>query len=124
MVERDELGLQSDAMTMSNSPLVTVLTPTYNMGPYLAECIESVLKSTYENFEYIIVNNCSTDKSGEIARGYAAKDRRIKVHDNGQFLRVIPNHGCGTVNMHDQVIAVRGDDVIDTWRVRARARVQ
>ena len=50
-------------MTTANRPLVSVLTPTYNMGPFLADCIESVLASTYDNFEYIIVNNCSTDQS-------------------------------------------------------------
>lgn len=42
----------------------------------------------------------------------------------GTRLRVIPNHGCGTINMHDSVVAVQGDEVIDTWRVAARARVQ
>jgi D-serine deaminase-like pyridoxal phosphate-dependent protein len=42
----------------------------------------------------------------------------------GTRLRVIPNHGCGTINMHDRVVAVRGGDVTDTWRVEARARVQ
>lgn len=42
----------------------------------------------------------------------------------GARLRVIPNHCCGTINMHDQVFAVRGREVIDTWRVEARARVQ
>jgi D-serine deaminase-like pyridoxal phosphate-dependent protein len=42
----------------------------------------------------------------------------------GTRLRLIPNHGCGTINMHDRVVAVRGRDVIDTWRVEARARVQ
>ncbi len=42
----------------------------------------------------------------------------------GTRLRVIPNHCCGTVNMHDQVVAVRGGEVVDTWRVEARARVQ
>ena len=42
----------------------------------------------------------------------------------GERLRVIPNHGCGTINMHDQVVVVSGDQVIDTWSVEARARVQ
>lgn len=42
----------------------------------------------------------------------------------GDRLRVIPNHGCGTINMHDHVVVVRGEHVIDTWSVTARARVQ
>ena len=73
-------------------PLVTVLTPVYNGADYLAECIESVLKQTYTNFEYIIVNNCSEDRTLEIARDYATKDSRIRIHDNEKFVGVIENH--------------------------------
>jgi glycosyltransferase involved in cell wall biosynthesis len=64
----------------------------YNNEEYLAECIDSVLAQTYQNWDYTIVNNCSTDRSGEIAHRYAAKDPRIKVLDNQQFLRAIANH--------------------------------
>jgi glycosyltransferase involved in cell wall biosynthesis len=71
---------------------VTVLTPVYNGADYLAECIESVLKQTHENYEYIIVNNCSTDRTLEIALQYAARDPRIRVHNNEQFVGVIANH--------------------------------
>jgi glycosyltransferase involved in cell wall biosynthesis len=77
---------------MSESPLVTVLTPVYNNGEYMAECIESVLGQTYANFEYIVVNNRSTDKTLEIAQRYARTDSRIRVHDNETFLGVIENH--------------------------------
>lgn len=73
-------------------PRVSVVTPVYNNQEYLAECIESVLAQTYQNWDYTIVNNCCTDGSAEIARRYAAKDPRIRVHDNAEFLRAIPNH--------------------------------
>ncbi len=79
-------------MTLSSRPFVSVLTPTYNMGPFLADCIEGVLKSTYENFEYIVVNNCSTDQSLEVASSYAKRDSRIRVHNNDTFVGVIANH--------------------------------
>lgn len=79
-------------MISVNEPLVSVVTPVYNNREYLAECIESVLGQTHRNWEYTIVNNCCTDGSAEIAREYAAKDPRIRVHDNTQFLRVVPNH--------------------------------
>lgn len=79
-------------MDSRSQPLVSVVTPVYNNAQYLPECIESVLAQTYKNWDYTIVNNCSTDGSGEIARRYAAKDPRIKVHDNPEFLRAVPNH--------------------------------
>ena len=79
-------------MVSKSSPLVSVVTPVYNNVEHLPECIESVLVQTYQNWDYTIINNCSTDGSGEVARRYAAKDRRIRVLDNQQFLRVIPNH--------------------------------
>jgi len=79
-------------MNTPSQPLVSIVTPVYNEVQYLAECIESVLAQTYQNWEYTIVDNCSTDESAEVARRYAAKDRRIRVHRNQQFLPVISNH--------------------------------
>src|SRR5206468_7458596 len=67
-------------------PLVTVVTPVYNGEKYLTECIESVLAQTYQNWEYIIVNNCSTDRSLEIAQSYAEQDVRIRIHNNQEFV--------------------------------------
>jgi glycosyltransferase involved in cell wall biosynthesis len=79
-------------MVSSNLPLVSIVTPVYNNEEHFVECIESVLAQTYQNWDYTIVNNCSTDSSAEIARRYAAKDPRIRVHENDRFLRAIPNH--------------------------------
>ena len=84
----------SEIYQMATEPLVTVLTPVYNGEPFLAECIESVLKQTYRNYEYIIVNNCSKDKTLEIASEYANKDSRIRIYNNARFVGVIENHNC------------------------------
>lgn len=78
-------------MKLNPEPFVSVVTPVYNTEKYLSECIESVLAQTYENYEYLIVNNCSTDKSFEIAESYAEKDGRIKLFNNETFLSIIPN---------------------------------
>src|SRR5262245_15494806 len=72
--------------------LVTVLTPVHNGGQYLAQCIDSVLAQAYQNWEYIIVNNCSSDHSLQIAQRYAAQDRRIRVLDNDRFVTLAENH--------------------------------
>jgi glycosyltransferase involved in cell wall biosynthesis len=76
----------------ASAPLVSVLTPVYNCAAYIEQCIESVLAQTFKDFEYIIVNNCSTDNTLEIARRFEAKDSRIRVHNNTDFLGVIENH--------------------------------
>lgn len=78
-------------MHSEHEPFVSIVTPLFNTEKYLAECIESVLSQTYKNWEYIIVDNCSTDESSKIAESYAHKDNRIKVHHNEKFLNIIPN---------------------------------
>lgn len=72
-----------------DKPLVSVLMTAYNREKYIAEAIESVLASTYENFELIIVDDCSVDNTVAIAREFELKDKRIKLFVNeknlGQF---------------------------------------
>jgi glycosyltransferase involved in cell wall biosynthesis len=75
-----------------NQPHVTVLTPVYNGEQYISECIESVIAQSYTNWDYVIVNNRSTDKTLEIATRYAEKDRRIRIVNNENFVGVIENH--------------------------------
>lgn len=77
---------------MTSEPFVTVVTPVYNGESFLAECIESVLAQDYANWEYIIVNNCSTDRTLELAERYAKQDSRIRVVANQVFFSLIENH--------------------------------
>jgi glycosyltransferase involved in cell wall biosynthesis len=79
-------------MSDTDQPLVFVVTPVYNGEKLISECIESVIAQTYGNFEYLIVNNCSTDRTLDIAQSYAKKDPRIRIHNNTQFLSVVDNH--------------------------------
>lgn len=78
-------------MEKATQPFVSVVTPVFNGEKYLSECIKSVIEQTYENWEYIILDNCSTDESLEIARDYARKDERIKIYTTDRFLQQIPN---------------------------------
>src|SRR5215472_1364030 len=72
--------------------LVSVITPFHNTANYLRECIESVLKQTYKNFEYILVDNCSSDGSGDIAQEYARQDSRIRIFSQQALLCQVPNY--------------------------------
>lgn len=69
---------------------VSVIMPIYNAEKYLSEAIESVLNQTYANFELLLINDASTDRSKEICRKYSKKDSRIVLLDNNSV-----SHGPG-----------------------------
>src|ERR1700683_4104948 len=71
---------------------VSIVTPVYNGEQFLVECIESILSQTHANWEYIVVNNCSTDRSREIVAQYQARDERIRLVNCTEFVGVIENH--------------------------------
>jgi glycosyltransferase involved in cell wall biosynthesis len=79
-------------MSESSEPFVSVVTPFYNTAEYIAQCIQSVLAQSYGNFEYILVDNQSTDGSAEIAKSFAARDRRIRLLRSPRFLSAEQNY--------------------------------
>jgi glycosyltransferase involved in cell wall biosynthesis len=75
------------------APLVSVVTPFFDTSDYLSECIESVLCQTHENWEYVLVDNCSTDGSTEIAERYASLyPDKIRVLRTESFLSQVQNY--------------------------------
>lgn len=98
-----------------NEPLVSVVTPFHNTAAYLPDCIESVLAQTYTRLEYILVDNCSTDQSGEIAAAYAKRDRRIRFIRRTQLLSQVQNYNAALaeISEHSQYCKiVQADDSI------------
>jgi glycosyltransferase involved in cell wall biosynthesis len=75
-----------------SQPLISVVTPFHNTAPYLAQCIESVLAQSHPHFEYILVDNCSTDGSAEIADSYARQDPRLRLIRRSQLLSQVQNY--------------------------------
>ena len=73
---------------MNKNQLVSVLMPNYNCEKYLSEAIESILNQTYKNFEFIIFDDCSTDKSWKIIQKYAKKSKKIKCFRNEKNLKI------------------------------------
>lgn len=83
---------------MEHSPLVSVIVPVYNMEQYLGETLDSVLASDYPSFEVVVMDDGSKDASLEIAKEYARKDPRVKVHTQ-------PNAGACAARNHAIALA-------------------
>jgi glycosyltransferase involved in cell wall biosynthesis len=75
----------------SQSPRVSVGMPVYNAEPYLEEALESLLGQSFDDFELVISDNASSDKTGDICRAYALKDERIKYFCMRQNYGMIDN---------------------------------
>jgi glycosyltransferase involved in cell wall biosynthesis len=71
---------------------VSIVTPVFNGEKYLRTCIESVLAQTYDNWDYTIVDNCSTDNSLAIARSYSERYPQVHVRSHTQHVGAIENH--------------------------------
>lgn len=80
---------------MKPMPTISVVMPVYNGELYLAEAIESILNQTFTDFEFIIVDNGSTDRTPQILEQYAGQDERITIHLEPQTgVATALNAGC------------------------------
>lgn len=98
-----------------NQLVVSVVTPFHNTAKYLAECIESVLAQTYPSFEYILVDNCSTDGAGAIAESYARRDPRIRLIRQPALLPQVQNYNSALAKICGESLyckVVQADDYI------------
>lgn len=93
-------------------PLVSVIVPVYNVYEYVSECLTSIIMSTYENLEIIIVNDGSTDGVEEILEFYNDKEPRVKlIYQSNQGLGYARNTGLKYAT-GEYVMFVDSDDVI------------
>lgn len=100
-------------MNMSGEGKVSIIIPVYNSEKYLSKCIQSVLAQTYSNFELIIVDDGSTDKSKELCEYYAQKDNRMIVKcQSNKGPSCARNFGLENVT-GDFLLFIDSDDWID-----------
>ena len=101
---------------MKDHPTVSILTTCFNREAYLADCIQSVLNSHYQDFELIIVDDQSSDDSLIIAKRFAEQDARIKVHLNEKNLGDYPNRNQAASLASGRYIKyLDADDMLGKW---------
>lgn len=98
---------------MRNKPAISVIVPVYNVEAHLRKCLDSILNQTFKSLEVIIVNDGSTDQSGEISDEYVEKESRIQViHLEKEGVSAARNIGVSQAK-GDFIGFVDGDDYID-----------
>lgn len=98
---------------MNTSPKISIIVPIYNVGQFIAQCIESLINQTYKNLEIILVNDGSTDYSSELCNYYAEKDNRITViHKSNEGLVSARKSGL-KISTGEYIACVDGDDWVE-----------
>lgn len=100
---------------MMTSPLVSVVMSVYNAEKYLPEAIDSILNQSFKDFEFIIIEDCSTDNSLTILKSYADKDSRIRIiqkQENKRMKGFIENLNIGLNEAKGKYIARMDSDDI------------
>ncbi len=90
--------------------LVSIVLPVFNGEKFLEQSIKSCLAQTHKKIELIIINDCSTDSSLEIARSYALKDNRVKVYSNKRNLNLPASLNVGHAKTNAQYVTWTSDD--------------
>ena len=97
-----------------NRPLISIIIPLYNTEKYLSETIKSVLFQSYENWELLIVDDCSTDNSRKLVKDFENRDKRIKLIESEiNFGGPAKPRNIGIENSNGEYIAFLDSD--DIW---------
>ena len=107
--------------TIAQVPLVSVLMPVYNAEKYLKESIESILNQTYTNFEFLIINDGSTDRSEKVILSYI--DERIKYFKNEKNLKIVKTLNRGLkICQGKYIIRMDADDISLPRRIEKQVK--
>jgi glycosyltransferase involved in cell wall biosynthesis len=106
------------------APVVSIITPTFNHERFIGPCIESVLKQTYVNWEQIIIDDGSSDRTADVIRGYS--DSRIRyVYQENRGIEALPHLYNRALSMcrGDLIAILEGDDLWPPNKLSAQVRV-
>ena len=102
-------------------PKISVIMPVYNNEKYIQEAIESILNQTFKDFEFIIIDDCSSDNTFNICQNYASQDSRIKLIQNPENIWVVKtrNKLFSKVSPESKYIAILdADDIAQPDRLQ------
>lgn len=98
---------------MLQYPLISIIVPVYNVEEHFEKCLDSILSQSYQNIEVILVNDGSTDKSGQICNSYSERDKRIIViHQKNEGAAMARCNGYNA-SSGKYIYFIDGDDYID-----------
>ncbi|AYK14396.1 MAG: glycosyltransferase family 2 protein [Methanosarcina flavescens] len=97
---------------MSKTPLVSIILPTYNRASVLGVCIESILNQSYTNWELLISDDCSTDKTVEVIKDYMIRDPRITGMSHEHNLGLPRNRNTALFAAKGQLVFFIEDDLV------------
>ena len=106
---------------MNCNKLVSIVLPVYNGSDHISESVNSILRQTYQNWELIIVDDCSTDNTSEIIENFAKSDSRIHVLHNEQNLKLPMTLNVGFAEAKGDYFTWTSDD--NMYRLNAIERM-
>src|ERR1051325_5994192 len=99
-------------MNSADRPLISVVMPVYNALPFLDDSISSILRQTLSDFEFVILDDASTDNSVERLREWAARDKRIRLHESKQRLGLSGSSNAVLAEARASIVArMDADDI-------------
>lgn len=100
------------------TPLVSICVPTYNGARFLSQCLDTALAQTWTDFELVIVDDRSSDGTFAIAAAYAARDSRVKLHQNDRNLGLAGNwNRCVLLSQGQWIKFLFQDDLLEPTRL-------
>ena len=106
--------MRQHQMERGGRPEISVIVPVYNVAPYLAACMDSLLAQTFRDFEIVLIEDGSTDDSREIAEAYEAKDARVRLVEHRWNHGVAAAHNLGLEVMRGRYVAFTDSDDLVT----------
>lgn len=121
------------------NPKVTIIIPAYNSQEYIERCLDSVLVQTFRDFEVLVINDGSTDNTGEVVKGYAEKNKQIRYVEqknmgvaktrnkalklaNGEFVAFLDNDDFIDNDYIEKLLPSKNEDIVISGYRRSDAR--